>query len=146
MSVTKVKYFWELKVRVNKEVKIHSFLKFGPFSAFSVQNWPKFGPQICKAAQLFIRPFLTYAVEQSASWQHCAFYAFRRTFELKMRTNELKWRHEKSSWTHWTRPFTVDAIGKVHEQESEGWRKAGNEARKSRTKRKYGLRKGNPQK
>ncbi len=44
------------------------FLKIGPFSDLFGQNWPKIRLQICPAAPLFIRPFLTYTAEQSASF------------------------------------------------------------------------------
>jgi hypothetical protein len=40
---------------------------FGPFGSKSA----KIRPQICPAAPFFIRPFLTFVAEQSASWQHC---------------------------------------------------------------------------
>ena len=46
------------------------FIKFGSFSALFCSKSSKIRPQICQAAPLFIRPFLTYAAEQSASWQH----------------------------------------------------------------------------
>ncbi len=41
----------------------HTLQKFRLFSAFSVQNRPKFG----RSAS--IRPLLSYVAEQSASWQ-----------------------------------------------------------------------------
>ncbi len=40
-----------------------TFPKIGPFSTISVQNRPEFG----RSAS--IRPLLSYAAEQSASWQ-----------------------------------------------------------------------------
>ncbi len=45
------------------------FFKFGPFSALFVQNRSEFG-RIFVRPTLFIWPFLTYAAEQSANWQH----------------------------------------------------------------------------
>ncbi len=41
-----------------------TFRRFGPLSALSVQ----IRPELCLAALLFIRPFLSYAAEESASW------------------------------------------------------------------------------
>jgi hypothetical protein len=55
------------------------FIKFGPFSALFVQSRPKFGRRFGQAAPLFIRPFLTYVAEQSASWQSCCKRAAVRT-------------------------------------------------------------------
>ncbi len=50
--------------------KLGNFLEvrslFGPFCTKSA----KIRPQLCPAALFFIRPFLSYAAEQSASWEH----------------------------------------------------------------------------
>jgi hypothetical protein len=53
---------------INREDKRREtiLLKFGPFSALLVQNRPKFGRRIVRPL-IFIRPFFTYAAEQSAS-------------------------------------------------------------------------------
>jgi hypothetical protein len=45
--------------------------KFGPFLALFVQIRPKFGRRIVRPLHFLFGPFLTYAAEQSASWQHC---------------------------------------------------------------------------
>ncbi len=54
--------------RKREKVKIRPL--FGPFCSKSA----KIRPQNCLAAPLFIWPFLTYAAEQSASWQHCGMW------------------------------------------------------------------------
>ncbi len=47
------------------------FKKFGPFRPCLYRTKSaKIRPQLCPAALLFIRPFLSYAAQQSASWQH----------------------------------------------------------------------------
>jgi hypothetical protein len=54
-------------MRENKIKKLF-FMKLGPFCTKSAKIWQ----QLCPAALLFIRPFLSYAAEKSASWQHCS--------------------------------------------------------------------------
>jgi hypothetical protein len=52
------------KIKETKHLRIRPL--FGPFW----ENPAKIRPQICPAAYIFIRPFLRFAAEESASWEH----------------------------------------------------------------------------
>jgi hypothetical protein len=64
-------HFPRIKKDKRRETILLQIRPFWPFSAHFVQNQPKNRRQNFPAASLFIQPFLTYAAEQSASWQHC---------------------------------------------------------------------------
>ncbi len=52
------------KCRTQNTLRIRPL--FGPFW----ENPAKIRPQICPAAYIFIRPLLSFAAEESASWEH----------------------------------------------------------------------------
>jgi hypothetical protein len=49
------------KIKETKQLRTEPF--FGPF--WEIQ------PEICPAAYIFIRPLLSFAAAESASWEHC---------------------------------------------------------------------------
>jgi len=46
------------------------FKNLAPFRPIFGKNPAKIWPQICPAANIFIWPLLSFAVEESASWEH----------------------------------------------------------------------------
>ncbi len=69
MSVAKVCYFLNLpRIRVNKEVTLsRSSAYFRPYTKSA--RMPNLAADL-SGISTFFWPFLTYAAEQSASWQH----------------------------------------------------------------------------
>ncbi len=60
MKITGFQYFHVGKIKKTKQLRIRPFLE---------ENPTEIRPQLCPAAYIFNRPFLSFAAEESVSWE-----------------------------------------------------------------------------